>query len=265
MKKNPIKPKSFKTIETHCHLDYLKSAPLDDILKTCQEENIEKIITVAVSKENQDAVIELAQKYHNVYTTQGIHPHNAKEWDESLKIKILENLKSNKICAYGEIGLDYHYNLSPQKIQQRVFEEQLEIAISHKLPIIIHSREAEDDTMAILSNHKNYLPSNVVIHSFTSKLELAKFALNNDMFLGFNGILTFKSAANVQEAFLYAPLEKIVVETDAPFLAPDPYRGRENSPALIPWITQKMSLMKEVLQEDLCYKLYENSSKLFRL
>jgi TatD DNase family protein len=252
-------------IETHFHLDYLKAHSHEEILDLCAKQNIEKMITIAVSPDNLDTVINIAEKHPQVFTTQGIHPHNAKDWNDEVKNKILLNIKNKKVVAIGETGLDYHYNKSPREVQIKSFEEQLQIAVDHNLPVVIHTRDADADTAAIIKNFAPKLKRKAVIHSFTSGLELAKLAIELNFYIGFNGIITFKNATNVRDALELTPLENILLETDAPFLTPDPYRGVENAPYYLPFVARKIAEVKNTTIEQVLTLAYKNSKKLFNL
>ena len=161
-------------IETHCHLDYLKALPLEEIRQKISEAGISKVITIGVDPLNLDKVMELSHQFGEIYFTQGIHPHDAKEATEVEFTKILERSRDKKMVAVGEIGLDYHYDNSPRDIQRKQFERQLQIAVDTDLPVVIHTREAEEDTMSILRNFSSSLKRKGVIHSFTSSMELAQ-------------------------------------------------------------------------------------------
>ncbi|MCT4641637.1 MAG: TatD family hydrolase [Bacteriovoracaceae bacterium] len=252
-------------IETHCHLDYLKAKPLDEILLEAKENGIEKIITIAVDPDNLDSVLELSQKYEEVYFTQGIHPHDAKDaTDETYKI-IESRVHEKKLVAIGEIGLDYHYDNSPRNIQREVFKKHLEIAIKYDLPVVIHSRDADEDMIEILNEYAPNLKRKGVIHSFTSGVELANMALKLGFYLGFNGIITFKKAENVRQIVELCPINRILVETDAPFLSPVPFRGKENSPKNLPYIIEQISRIKNIEIKQVQGITCENAKKLFKL
>lgn len=252
-----------RIIETHCHLDYLEKEPLSEILKKSKEQGVEKIITISVEPENFDTVFGLAQTYPEVYFTQGIHPHDAKKaTEEAFKI-IRERCSHEKMVAVGEIGLDYYYNHSPREKQLEVFEMQLNIAIENNKPVVIHSREADEDMMAMLKKYGPKLPRHGVIHSFTSSKELAEVALDNNFYIGFNGIITFKSAQNVRDVLNIVPIEKVLIETDAPFLTPTPHRGKENAPFYLPHVLAKIVELKGISEEEASEKIYKNSLDLF--
>lgn len=250
-------------IETHCHLDYLKNLPLEEILQKSKEANIEKIITIAVEPDNFDAVLNLAIQYEEVYFTQGVHPHDATSLNEDALNIIKERSAHPKMVAVGEIGLDFYYDNCPRDIQQSVFEKQLQLACDLNKPVVIHSREAEEETIATLSKFSKRLKRKGVIHSFTSKQNLADFAINNDFYIGLNGIITFKSAKDLRDIVKTIPLERILLETDAPFLTPAPHRGKENAPYYLPFIAQKVAEIKQVDVEVVVDQCYQNSIDLF--
>ncbi len=250
-------------IETHCHLDYLKAEPLDEIRKKISEAGISKVITIGVDPENLDKVKELSDSCDEIYFTQGIHPHDAKEATEVEFNKISSRSTLPKMVAVGEIGLDYHYNNSPPEIQRKVFERQLQIAVDHDLPVVIHTRDADEDTKSILRAFSGHLKRKGVVHSFTSSIELAEFVLSEGFYLGFNGIITFKKAENVQEVVKITPAEQILFETDSPFLTPVPHRGKENAPYYLPFVAAKIAELKNLDLETLKTQVYQNSLNCF--
>ena len=250
-------------IETHCHLDYLKALPLEEIRNLISEAGITKVITIGVDPQNLDKVKELSDTYPEIYFTQGIHPHDAKEVTEEEYQKISSRVSLPKMVAVGEIGLDYHYNNSPQDVQRAVFEKQLQIAADHDLPVVIHTRDADEDTKAILKQFSPYLKRKGVVHSFTSTIELAEFVLSEGFYLGFNGIITFKKSENVQEVVKITPPEKILFETDSPFLTPVPHRGKENAPYYLPFVAAKIAELKNLDLNELKKQVYQNSLDCF--
>lgn len=252
-------------IETHCHLDYLKEKELQEILDVSYKHGVEKIITISVSPSNLDAVIELSTNHENIYCTQGIHPHEANQWNEEVREKILTNLSLKKVVAIGEIGLDYYYNKSPKEIQIIAFRQQLEIAIENDLPVVIHTRDADEDTMTILSELAPRMNKKGVIHSFTSSIELARMALDLGFHLGFNGIITFKTAQNVRDVLKICPIERVLLETDAPFLTPVPYRGKENAPYYLPFIAEFVAETKGLELNTVLESCYQSSKSVFSI
>ena len=250
-------------IETHCHLDYLKERPLEETLKQSSDVNIEKVITISVEPNNLQTVFDLAQSNDNVYGTQGIHPHQAKTWSDEVEKTIRRNATDEKILAIGEIGLDFYYNNSPKEQQITAFNRQMEIATELELPVVIHSRDADKESMEILDKHAPQMKRKGVIHSFTSGPELAKSAIAHGFYLGFNGIITFNSAQEVRDIVSLCPLEKIILETDSPFLTPVPYRGRENAPFFLPFVAEKVAEIKGESLETVLKVTYQNSLDLF--
>ncbi len=250
-------------IETHCHLDYLKDRPLEDTLAQAQQVNVEKLITIAVAPDNLARVRELSQLAPWVYGTQGIHPHDAEQYNDVVEAEIRTHAGDDKIVAIGEIGLDYFYDNADRAVQREVFRRQLQIACDHDQPVVIHSREADDDTIAILQEFEHSLSRRGVIHSFTSDPGLARYALDQGWCLGFNGIATFNKAENVRDIIRMSPIEQILLETDAPFLTPVPYRGRENAPCYIPFVAEKVAEVKALDIERVLTATYHNSLRTF--
>jgi TatD DNase family protein len=248
-------------IDTHCHLDYLKQE-LPVVMDNCAKAGVRKMISISVDVDNMKLVKGLIERYPHVYGTIGIHPHEAKTWSHDVENYFKENYQHPKIVGFGEFGLDYFYMHSTKSEQRLAFEKQLELATNCKMPIVIHSRDAEQDTMDIIAP---FLPKlqGVVFHSFSSSIPLAEFAIENNCFLGFTGMVTFKNADNIRAALSITPLNKIVIETDAPFLAPVPHRGKENTSEYLPYIAQKIAELKNIPLSDLEKKLWENTLNLF--
>ena len=239
-------------VETHCHLDYLKEQTVDETITRSNSVGVEKMVTISVEPSNLDTVLEIANKYEGVYCSQGIHPHEAKLWSDSVEQKIKKNAKEKKVVAIGEIGLDFHYNHSPPEKQQEVFKRQLEVAGHLGLPVIIHSREADAMTAQILFHDESGPEKRGVIHSFSSGKPLAQKAIDRGFYLGINGIVTFKKAESVREIVSFCPLENIILETDAPFLTPVPYRGRENAPFYLPFVANHIASIKKIPVRKSC-------------
>lgn len=250
-------------IETHCHLDYLDEDELIPTLQQSREVGIERIITIAVAPANLDRVLELATGHDNIWGTQGIHPHEAASYNIEVDAIIRQRMAQARIVAVGEIGLDYYYDHADRGIQQRVFEQQLQIAVDTDQPIVVHTRDAEEDTRAILQNFSGKIGRRGVIHSFTSSLSLAEFCLAEGFSLGFNGITTFNQAENVREVVTATPLAQLLLETDAPYLTPAPYRGKTNAPYYLPFIAEKIAEVKVCEVEQLLAQTWRNSMDLF--
>ena len=264
-KKNRREIPKFATpiIETHCHLDYLDDNELEATLERCNEVGIDRIVTISVSPDNLDKVLALATAYPNIWGTQGIHPHEAEGYTPEIGRIIAERCSDPRIVAVGEIGLDYFYDHADRAVQRAAFEAQLQIAADLDMPVVIHTREADEDTRSILQNFSGSLKQRGVIHSFTSGLPLAQYCMEEGFMLGFNGITTFNRADNVREVVAATPIEKIVLETDAPYLTPVPYRGKPNAPYYLPFIAEKIAEIKDCDVEQLLSQARDNSFSLF--
>ncbi len=264
-KKNPRPVPRFESpiIETHCHLDYLDVEQLDETLAKTSDIGVETIITIAVSPDNLAAVRALTERSDRIFGTQGIHPHEADHWNNEVLEAVRSGAAHPRIVAIGEIGLDYYHDHADRRAQAVAFEAQLALAIDLDLPVVVHTREADADTRAMLANVSDQLTRKGVIHSFTSSLELAEWCLSEGFCLGFNGITTFNRADNVREVVRATPVSQILLETDAPYLTPVPYRGRVNSPYYLPLIAEKIAELKEIDVETLITTTYKNSRKLF--
>ena len=250
-------------VETHCHLDYLEGEELLNTLSRSAEVGIERIITIAVSPANLDIVFKLAHDHTTVWGTQGIHPHEAESYTAEVGDTVAARMSDERMLAVGEIGLDYYYDHADRKIQQQVFEQQLQIAVDTDMPVVIHTRDADDDTRSILENFSGKLIRKGVIHSFTSGLPLAEYCLAEGFCLGFNGIATFNTADNVRAVVAATPMDLLLLETDAPYLTPAPYRGKPNAPFYLPFIAERVAQVKGYSVEALLQQAYKNSYRLF--
>ena len=250
-------------IETHCHLDYLDTDTLGETLQRSAEVGIERIVTIAVSPGNLDRVLQLANDHPQIWGTQGIHPHEAEHFNQQVAAIIAERTAEQRIVAVGEIGLDYYYDHADRSVQRAAFEQQLQIAADTDMPVVIHTREADEDTRAILENFSSKLARKGVIHSFTSGMALAEYCLAEGFALGFNGIATFNQADNVREVVSATPMDQLLLETDAPYLTPVPYRGKPNAPFYLPFIAEKVAQVKGYSVEHLLERAWHNSMELF--
>lgn len=250
-------------IETHCHLDYLPGDELASTLEEARSVGVERIITIAVSPDNLSTVMALATAENDIWCTQGVHPHEAEKYSDGVHATIRENSQNPVVVAIGEIGLDYYYDHADRGVQRAVFSRQLELASALDLPVVIHSRDADEDTQSILREHLPDLRRRGVIHSFSSGLALAEFCLDAGFMLGFNGMITFRNADNVREAVTATPLRQLLLETDAPYLTPVPYRGRQNAPCFLPFIAEKVAQVKEIPIDSVLVAAYDNSERLF--
>ena len=250
-------------IDTHCHLDKLDSTP-EEAVKQAKQEGVEIMITISVDEESFDFISNAVIQFKDVYGTVGVHPHDASEFSLSLEQRIRKLARGHdKMIAIGETGLDYHYMNSSTENQQFAFSKQLQIAVELNLPVVVHSREAEADTISILKEIP--IPALGVAHSFTSSIKMARTLLDMGWYLGINGIVTFKNAEDLREIVRWIPLDRLLLETDSPFLAPVPFRGKPNKPAHIPLIASFIAELRKIPVEHLAEKTSENANRLFSI
>ncbi|SVC63106.1 uncharacterized protein METZ01_LOCUS315960 [marine metagenome] len=256
-------------IDTHCHLDMLK-AEIPDVLSAAEGAGVEKVITISVDEASQSRVMSLSREWPNVFGTLGVHPHSASDYHAGMSDQIRnafsEQSRRNQesspnLLAIGEAGLDYHYLYSPKEAQEHAFREQLILADELDLPLVMHTREAEQDTMKILREFP--LAKKGVAHSFTSSLEMAEELIEMGWYLGINGIVTFKNAEGLRQVVLHTPLERLLLETDSPYLSPDPFRGRPNSPERVSVICAFLAELLDVEEEELARQTSQNARELF--
>ena len=250
-------------IDSHCHLDHETIFNnLDEILLRSKSVGIEKLLTICTTDKNFSNIIDLINKDMMIYGTYGIHPHETSNSNISSK-DIIKNVRKNKkIVGVGETGLDFYYNNSDKESQISSFLEHIEASIELSVPLIIHSRNAEIETYKILSKYKNS-KLKILMHCFTGSLDFAKKLLNLNAYFSASGIITFKKSQDLQTTFKEIPIEKLLVETDSPFLAPDPLRGKKNEPSFIIHTLKKLATIKNIDTENLDKITTENFNKLF--
>ena len=250
-------------IDSHCHLDY---EPLfnnvDDILKRSKEVGIEKLLTICTTFESFIKIKELVKKDEIIYGTYGIHPHEAKNDKVTTKLIIQEIKANKKIIGIGETGLDFYYNLSDKKDQIKSFEEHIKASIELKIPLIIHSRNAENEMLEIFNEYKKY-NLKILMHCFTGSKKFAESLLDLNAYFSASGIITFKNSTDLQETFKSIPLEKTLIETDSPYLAPVPNRGKKNEPSFVKYTAEKLADIKQIPLSDLIKNTTSNFNKLF--
>jgi len=247
-------------IDTHCHLDKL-ALSLPEALTQAKAAQVNKLLTISVDSESISFVAETAANHEEVYGSLGIHPHDAGQYNDTIAEQIRGLANRTEIVAVGETGLDYHYMYAEKEVQQAAFTAQLQLAEELQLPIVLHSREAEDDTMELL--HK-YPPSRGgVAHSFTSSAKMAHQLVEMGWLLGVNGIVTFRNAQELRDTLKQVPLSHLILETDSPFLSPIPHRGKPNDPSRIPIVASFLAGWLEIPIEQLAEQTNENAQRLF--
>ena len=250
-------------IDSHCHLDH---EPLfeniDEILKRSKDVGIEKLLTICTTFESFKKIKYLVEKDDMIYGTYGIHPHEAKKDKVTSDLIINEIKQNNKIIGIGETGLDFYYNHSDKTDQIRSFEEHIKASLELKIPLIIHSRNAEPETLEIFKKYKND-NLKILMHCFTGTKKFAQDLLNFDAYFSASGIITFKNSQELQETFKSIPLEKILIETDSPYLAPVPNRGKKNEPSFVRYTAEKLAEIKKISKFELIKTTTSNFNKLF--
>lgn len=249
-------------VDSHCHLDMLKE-DVAGALRKSHENGMAFCITVGVSPQNNHHVNQDCQTYDQVYGTLGIHPHNARDFKEAHLDWIRETVQINpKIIAVGECGFDFHYGYSAEGDQKKAFVAQLELAVELNMPVVIHTRKAEALTVDVLNSFKGKGLTGVM-HSFTSSLELAKYALDAGFYLSFNGISTFPKSEEVRRVMKYAPVDQILLETDSPYLTPVPHRGKPNIPGHVCHVGDFAAKFLDIPEDRFARQIMENTLRLF--
>ncbi len=252
-------------IDSHCHLDHEPLLEnLNEIIIRSKEVGITKLLTICTTLDSFEKIKTIIKKDKMIYGTYGIHPHET-EKNKIEKQTIVEAVKkNNKIIGIGETGLDFFYSHSNKERQIDSFKSHIEASIDLNKPIIIHSREAEKETFDILNSYKN---SNlkILMHCFTGSFEFSKKLLTLDAFFSASGIITFKNSLNLQDTFKNIPIEKLLIETDSPFLAPIPMRGKKNEPSFIKYTLEKLSSLKKINVEKMSNITTDNFNRLFNL
>ena len=249
--------------DTHAHYDDdAYNSDRDRLIKLLKEEGIAPIVNVGASLTSTENTVKLAHEYDHVYAAAGVHPSDCEDLTED-DIKWLKGLCLDpRVVAIGEIGLDYHYDEPAKEVQKKWFVRQLRLAKEVSLPIIVHSRDAAADTLEILSRDE-FKGMRGIIHCFSYSLELASEYVKMGYHIGIGGVVTFKNGRKLQEIAGSIPLENIVVETDCPYLAPEPYRGRRNSSAYLTYIIDRIASLRETEYEEIERATYENAAALF--
>lgn len=249
-----------RLIDVHTHLDGLEVS-VDEAIASAREVGLERLITVGTNPADLPLIFEMSKKYFPVIScTFGIHPHEAAAWNGEIRDWIAERASQKEVLAIGEIGLDYYYKNSAKEVQKKAFIEQIELALDLNLPIEIHTRDAEEDTIEIL---KRYPKIRGIFHCFSGTQYLADEALKLGFNLSISGIVTFKNAKDLRDIVEKVPFDRLHVETDAPFLAPVPMRGKKNVPAYMVHTVQFISELKKIAPEKFAEALRENAQNVF--
>jgi len=261
------KEKDMEYYDTHAHYDDRQfDSDREDVLDKIYKSGVTRCINVGCNIETSTQAIEIAKKHDFIYAMCGMHPNEIPQTEDKMrkdieKIKELAT-KQNKVVAIGEIGLDYHYDGFDKEMQQKAFIKQIELANELNLPISIHTRDSIDDTIAILRNYK--IINGGVLHCCPFNRELVKHGLEQGLYIAFGGTCTFKNAKNAEEIVNMVPLDKILIETDSPYLSPDPYRGNRNDSSYLKYVVEKIACFKGLTPQEIAKITYENAENLFK-
>jgi len=259
-------------VDSHCHIDGAEfDADREDVIKRASDAGVKMMLVVgtgdAADFENFSRVVRLAEKHENIFASVGVHPHDAKTFDAESERRLIELAsESEKVVAWGEIGLDFYYDHSPPKLQKEIFRRQIQIAEELDLPIIIHSRDADVETVEILTEEcesENFRGG--IMHCFGGTAEMAEKLMNVGFMISFAGNVTFKKAENLRDAARIVPLDKLLIETDAPYLAPIPFRGKRNEPMFVVETAKFLADFYNVDLEVLAKATTQNFRQLFKI
>ena len=252
----------FFLVDTHSHIDLADYTDLDETISNAAKFGVKKIIVPSVDKNSFDKIIEISNKYENVYCALGIHPTEAQNSKDEDFERVLELSSNPKVVSIGECGLDYYWDKTYIEDQKRVFLQQIEIAKDLKKALIVHDREAHKDCFDILTqNVKDEIP--VIMHCFSGSLEFAQECIKKGFYIALGGVVTFKNAKKVHEIAKTIPLESLLLETDAPYLTPEPYRGKRNEPAYVKFVAEKIAELRGITLDEVAQITTQNARKVF--
>lgn len=252
-------------VDSHCHLDFPEfEEDFDEVIEKAKRNGVNTILNAGSSIKELESQLKISEKYPFIYTAVGVHPNGLEGYENITSNEIIEKTKHKKVVAIGECGLDYYYETSTRDLQEKVFIEHIKAAQETGLPIIIHNRDSDEDMIRILDQQYNIKPFLAQLHCFSSSRALAEFAVSKGFYLSASGIITFNQSHELREIFEDVPMENLLVETDAPFLAPVPKRGRRNQPAYVKYTAEKLAQIKEVSLEEIAEITTENFFTLFR-
>jgi len=250
-------------IDTHCHLDFPQfDQDRDLVIQAAREAGVGYFVNIGATLDSSASACNLAKQYPEIFASVGVHPHDADSFDCQAEEKLKELAKNNKVVAIGETGLDYYRNLSSEKNQEQAFIKQIELAKHLNLPLVLHCRQAEKQVMEIL---KAYMPLRVVVHCFSGDKDFLNDCLNLGFFVSFTCNITYKKAQDLRELVKLTPLGRLMLETDAPYLSPEGFRGKRNTPEHIKLLAEQVAKIKEVSFEQIADKTTQNAKEFFNL
>ena len=250
-------------VDSHCHVQQLEPLEREEALDLARERGVEGFLVPALNLEDAEALYELAEAHRDVWIAIGVHPHEAKGWTDGDQARLRDLLGHERVVAVGECGLDFHYDFSPRDQQRRAMREQWEVAIDAGLPVIVHNRESDEEMLAMFRDPA-FAELRAVFHSYCAGTAMARELIARDgIWLGISGMVTFRAADNVREVLDFTPPERLLVETDTPYLAPVPYRGKPNQPAYVVEVAARVADELGVAEQELHRATGEGFSRLF--
>ena len=249
--------------DSHCHLENGRfEADLPEVMARMKDAGVNRCILAGSDMETSEQIVALTKEHAHVYGVVGIHPHDAKTWTDDCAQRIADWTKEERIVGVGEIGLDYYYDHSPRDVQKEVFVKQLLLARQLDMPAVFHVRDAHGDVLDLLRANRSQLPAGVV-HCYSGSVESAREYLDMGFYISFAGPITFKNANKLLDVAKYVPQDRILVETDSPYLAPVPMRGRRNEPTFVQYVAQTVAELRGISAEEMAQAAFENTCRLF--
>lgn len=252
-------------IDSHAHLQDEKFNNVKEIIESAKRGDVNKIVCASSSLITSLIAVKIANEYPCVFATVGVHPEEAGEWCEDVKQKIIQLSQDKKVVAIGEVGLDYCYEFCSREKQKEAFIEQIKLANSLKLPLVIHTRDASGDTMEIIRNNLQYLTNGVVIHCFNMSLEILKEILGYGFYISLGGAITFKNARGLLDIVRAVDINRLMLETDCPYMSPEPFRGKINEPKNVEYVARKIAELKNMSINDVKKITTLNAEKFFKI
>lgn len=256
---------NIRLVDSHCHLqDKAFKDDLSSVIRHAEEACVGIFLVPGTSIADSVEAIKLSENYNMIYTAAGIHPHDSAKAEADWREKLINLTANKKVVAVGEIGLDYHYDFSPRDIQKSMFKAQIEIALEKSLPMVIHTRKSMDDTFRIMDETDGWKVGGV-FHCFPGSLKEAEYVIKKGFHVSYTGVVTFKNSQSTREIVKNIPMEKLLLETDSPYMAPEPFRGKRNHPALLKYTAQSIAQLKETDISELGETTTKNFLNLFKI
>jgi TatD DNase family protein len=249
-------------IDSHCHLQSLEPEEREAALDAARERGVRGFLVPGIRLADAEAILDLCHRHDDVWCALGVHPHDASSWEEGDERRLAELLADPKAVAVGECGLDFHYDHSPREVQERVMRRQWELALELGLPVVVHNRDSNERMLEVVRD-EGFAALRADFHSFAGGRAMAEELIEHGFYLGFTGMITFRRADNVREVIPLLPPERELVETDTPYLAPVPYRGKPNRPAYVVEVTRRLAEERGESYEETCHRTTENFFRLF--